>query len=300
MAPIAPVAATASRSFIRTAAWLLLATPGLAIGDISEWRALVAADKDLPTQARVEVVKRDKLPYSFVHEGGDNRPFIMARSAFQLCGARGCAVIDAGYDAELAGRMGDKNTFDPASWKRIQDALSVASVVAVTHEHPDHMAGIARHANPASFVSKLILTPEQYSGLSQYATANGLSPALTSYKPQVLSVARRIAPGLVMIPAAGHTPGSVMFYQRMAGGTEILFVGDIAWALADVVENKSRPESTLKRMVTPDDRSAVLAQIAALHTLRAAEPKLIILPSHDDGYILELVRAGTLSSGFRN
>jgi glyoxylase-like metal-dependent hydrolase (beta-lactamase superfamily II) len=270
-----------------------------AFADIAKWRLLVAADQDLPTQVRVEVVKRDTLPYSFVHEGGDNRPFVMARSAFQLCGVKGCVVLDAGYDAELANKMGTANTFDAASWARIQKGLSSAAVVAVTHEHPDHMAGLARHPDPKTFVSKLVLTPEQYAGLAQYAPKAGLAPALIDYQPQPLPKPRRIAPGLVMIPAAGHTPGSVMFFQRMNNGVEILFIGDVGWALADVVENKSRPESTLARMVTPDDRVAVLTQIAALHALHAAESKLIILPSHDDAYLLALIGAGTLVSGFR-
>ena len=102
-----------------------------------------------------------------------------------------------------------------------------------------------------------------------------------------------------MIPAAGHTPGSVMFLQRMSNGMELLFIGDVGWALADIIENKSRPASTLARMVTPDDRPAVLAQVAALHALRSAEPKLIILPSHDDAYIQQLIGAGALVSGFK-
>jgi glyoxylase-like metal-dependent hydrolase (beta-lactamase superfamily II) len=267
--------------------------------DIPTWRSLVAADRILPTQARVEVVKRDTLPYSFVHEGGDSRPFVMARSAFQLCSSRECTMIDAGYDAELANKLGASDTFDAASWARIQNALSRASTIAVTHEHPDHMAGLARHSDPTTFVAKLVLTPEQHAGLAQYAPAAGLSPALTNYKPQPLAKARRIAPGLVMIPAAGHTPGSVMFFQRMSNGNEILFIGDVGWALADIIENKSRPESTLARMVTPDDRAAVLKQIAALHALRVAEPKLIILPSHDNALIQDLIAAGSLTAGFR-
>lgn len=276
-----------------------LAQSSASFTDIPTWRSLIAADRDLPTQARVEVVKRDTLPYSFVHEGGDNRPFVMARSAFQLCSRKNCAVIDAGYDEELANKLGASNTFDAASWTRIQKALSSAATIAVTHEHPDHMAGLARHSNPTTFVTKLILTPEQHEALAQYAPTIGLSPALSAYKPQALPKARRIAPGLVIVPAAGHTPGSVMFFQRMSNGMEILFIGDVGWALADVIENKSRPESTLARMVTPDDRTAVLAQIAALHALRAAEPKLIILPSHDDAFIQELIAAGSLIAGFR-
>lgn len=267
--------------------------------DIAGWRALIAANTQLPSEARVEVVKRDTLPYSFVHDGGDDRPFVMARSAFQLCHAHECVIIDAGYDAELAKRMGAANTFDPASWERIQKALSSAALIVVTHEHPDHLAGIARHEDPSTFVRRLLLTPEQHAGLAQYAPASGLSPALMAYKPQALLKPRRIAPGLVMIPAPGHTPGSVMFFQRMHTGTEILFIGDIAWALANVLENKSRPESTLARMVTPDDRQAVLGQVAALHALHAAEPKLIILPSHDQAYIDQLVRNGVLLNGFR-
>jgi glyoxylase-like metal-dependent hydrolase (beta-lactamase superfamily II) len=271
--------------------------------DIAAWRALVADDADLPREARVEIVKRDTVPFAAAHDGGAaDRPFVMARSAFQLCGAEGCAVIDAGYDAELArrGRPSAVDTFDAAAWARVQNALSNARVVAVTHEHPDHIAGLVRHADPATVTDTLILTTAQHAGLAQYAPEGApLSPALANHTPIALEAAQRIGPGLVMIPAAGHTPGSVMFYQRMANGREILFIGDIAWAMANVEENRSRPEATLARMVTPDDRVAVLAQIAALHAFHAANPEVVIVPSHDDALIARLVEEGVLAREFR-
>lgn len=274
-----------------------------ALTDISAWRALVAHDSDLPSEVRVEVLKRDTLSFAAVHEGGEpGRPFVMARSAFQVCGAEGCAVIDTGYDAELARsrQPGAVDTFDPAAWVRVQRALSDAHVVVVTHEHPDHIGGLARHNAPATVTDTLILTAAQHAGLVQYApTGASLSPALASHQPIALQGPRRVGPGLVMIPAEGHTPGSVMLYQRMAGGREFLFIGDIAWAFANVEENRSRPESTLARMVTPDDRTAVLAQIAALHAFHLSHPDVVIVPSHDDALIARLVEAGVMMREFR-
>jgi glyoxylase-like metal-dependent hydrolase (beta-lactamase superfamily II) len=277
------------------------------VKDIVAWRQLVARDRTLPDEIRVETLKRDNNLYSNVHEGGEQRPYIMARTAFQLCGARDCAVIDAGYDEEIAMRRPPgapplppgpvANPFDAASWVRVQGALSRASLVAVTHEHPDHLAGLARHADPASVVDTLILTPVQHAGLAQYAPAGGLAPAFVAFKPTALDRPRRVGPGLVMIPAAGHTAGSVMFYQRMADASEVLFIGDVAWAMANVIENKSRSPNV--RTVTPEDRPNVLAQVGALHALYKAQPRVLIIPSHDDVYIADLIAKGRVQQGFR-
>lgn len=277
------------------------------VKEIASWRKLVAGDKNLPTEIRLETVKRDNNMFSNVHDGGEQRPYIMARTAFQLCGAQNCAVIDAGYDEDIAtrrplgappaGPVAPANAFDNASWGRVQAALSSASVVVVTHEHPDHLAGIARHSNPASVVDTLILTPAQYDGLAQYAPAGGLSPSLVSFKPTPLNGPRRVGPGLVMIPAAGHTAGSVMFYQRMADNSEVLFIGDVAWAMANVIENKSRSPSV--RTVTPEDRPKVLEEVNALHTLYKAQPAVLIIPSHDDAYIADLIAKGRVKQNFK-
>lgn len=113
-----------------------------------------------------------------------------------------------------------------------------------------------------------------------------------------LTAPARIAPGVVMIPAPGHTPGSVIFYVRLADGREALFIGDVAWAISNVTAPATRPRFVQRWFMPYEDRAAVADEVRVLHDLARAEPSLTILPSHDSAYFDRLIAAGFLKSGF--
>ena len=47
-----------------------------------------------------------------------------------------------------------------------------------------------------------------------------------------------------------------------------------------------------------EDRQAVIAQLAAIHSLAEAEPKLVIVPGHDGGTMISLKLLGVMKEGF--
>ena len=51
----------------------------------------------------------------------------------------------------------------------------------------------------------------------------------------------RVAPGVALQKAPGHSPGSELVYVRTADGHELLFVGDIAWNEESLRVMKMRP-----------------------------------------------------------
>jgi len=51
--------------------------------------------------------------------------------------------------------------FDDAQYKAEQDALTHARAIVVTHEHADHLQGIAESPNLPAFADHLMLTREQ-------------------------------------------------------------------------------------------------------------------------------------------
>jgi glyoxylase-like metal-dependent hydrolase (beta-lactamase superfamily II) len=124
----------------------------------------------------------------------------------------------------------------------------------------------------------------------------GFPAALRSLDPLPDARAQAIAPGVVLVQAAGHTPGSQLVYARLASGREILFVGDVAWHLDQIEKLHYRP-----RLVTDlflgEDRRAVLAQLRALHDLRRSHPEVVVLVSHDREQRQQLVAAGLLHDG---
>ncbi len=99
-----------------------------------------------------------------------------------------------------------------------------------------------------------------------------------------------VAPGIVLIKAAGHTPGSQMVYIALASGRELLLVGDATWHMDGVRQMRGKAAPWVK-----EDQPAVDAQLAWLNGLTRTERNLVVVASHDDEQHAELVRRGELT-----
>jgi glyoxylase-like metal-dependent hydrolase (beta-lactamase superfamily II) len=269
--------------------------------DIAGWRNLVAADAgQLPTEIRIDIVGRDTMPFMAAQGGGANVDFARVRAAFQLNGPAGSVIIDSTMDRDMTVRMQRSGpvSFNEAAYGRIIAAMGVAARVVVTHEHADHIGGVARFPVPERLAERLTLNRPQYEGLGS-ATPDGKIPPEFA-KAQILDLTQptRVAPGVVMIPAPGHTPGSAMFYVKLADGREVLFIGDIAWALSNITTPATRPRFISQFFLKNEDRAAVANEVRALHDLAAVEPALTILPAHDAVYIDQLISKGLLQPQF--
>ena len=270
--------------------------------DIAAWRALVAGDTAaLPSEIRVEVVGRDSIPFGIAQAGGGYKPYVMARTAFQLNGPAGSVVIDSGMDKEIAAaaQRGDDAFYDEAAYGRVIAAMGNASRVVVTHEHPDHIAGVARFPVPERLAERLTLTSKQFEGLRLFA-AGGVVPAeLANADIRGLDAPERLAPGVVMIPASGHTPGSVMFYVKLADGREVLFLGDVAWTISNIQTPVARPRLVQDYvMQPPESRALVAEQLRALHDLYLAKGGPEMIPSHDEDHLNTLILTGLVKTQF--
>ena len=84
---------------------------------------------------------------------------------------------------------------------------------------------------------------------------------------------------VVVVPAAGHTPGSVIVFVHRRGGQSLALIGDTAWQREGVEWPVDRPWP-IRRLIGEDDE-AVRRQLRQLHALGAAMPLLRMLPSHD-------------------
>jgi glyoxylase-like metal-dependent hydrolase (beta-lactamase superfamily II) len=144
----------------------------------------------------------------------------------------------------------------------------------------------------------LVLTRAQYAGMGR-AAVDGKPPAAYANSQIDLTGPTRIAPGIVMIPSPGHSPGSVMFFVKLADGKEVLFIGDIAWVLSNIKDATMRPRFTEQFFMVGEDRSAVADEVRALHDLSVAEPALNILPAHDAPLIQQMIASGLLKEQFQ-
>ena len=233
---------------------------------------------------------------NFSVKGAPSIPSVQARTAFQVMYADGSVMVDAGMNLavhKFFGRGVDEPYF-PDATKQIDQALQRARLIVVTHEHGDHVAGVIASALTNELAPKTVLTRSQV----QTLTTNPQMPEIRLTADQ----ARRfvvvdydayfpLAPGIVLVKAAGHTPGSQMVYITLETGREYLLIGDATWHMDGVREmtGKDAPWVT-------EDTSAVLAQLTWLNGLSRTDPGLIVVASHDDEQHAALTRQGVLES----
>jgi glyoxylase-like metal-dependent hydrolase (beta-lactamase superfamily II) len=209
---------------------------------------------------------------------------IVYRDSFLLVDVPGVPSGDRERDAP-----GDVES-DPRA--ALQSALQRASCVLFTHEHPDHVGGVARSPGLPELAPRLRLTPEQISASEERDLPEALRAGL---RPLRYERHLRVAPGVVLVAAPGHTPGSQLAYVRLQGGREYLLVGDIAWHRRHFEEPRGHPR--VSAWFLGEDPPRVLAQLRSLHEAWRSEA-VVIIPSHDGPYLGELVASGLLGSGF--
>ena len=249
---------------------------------------------------RINVVKfaESRRTKNFSVQGAPAEPSIQARTAFQVVYAGRTVMIDAGMDEQVHrffGR-GVEEPYDAAAARTVEDALGRASAILFTHEHGDHVAGVLRSPRAAELAPKVMLTREQVAVLQTgpQMPEIGLTPEMAArYRVLDYQMYTAAAPGIVLIKAAGHTPGSQMIYVALESGREYLLIGDVTWHLDGVREAKGKDAPWVT-----EDRAAVLAQLAWLNGLSRTDPQLLIVASHDEEQRLDLIRGGVLGGTF--
>jgi glyoxylase-like metal-dependent hydrolase (beta-lactamase superfamily II) len=270
--------------------------------DLTAVRRLADAGAvDLPVAIRVETIGHLLAPETFVIAGGGWQNLDMPVSVYEIVYKDRTVIVDTAFNADVAKQM-DANVFDDAAYARLGAALATAQLVIVTHEHPDHVGGLLAQPNLKDLMGKALLTRVQVTELKQAIREAPISKLNVSptvfdgYQGIDDEPYQTIAPGVVLIKAPGHTPGSQMVYVKRADGQEILFLGDVAWQMRNIEEVRER--ARLVTWLTGEDRGAVMAEIVELHRLHTAEPNLNMMPGHDTAELTRFLNAGLLTKGF--
>ena len=214
--------------------------------DIAEVRRLADTQAgEKPLFIRLETVAHLPAPGAFVVAGDGWHSIDLPVSSYELVYRDHIAVLDTAFNADIAKSMGATG-FDSAAYSRMSDALARASLIVVTHEHPDHIGGLLAQPDLEKRLGVTRLTREQVAelrpnlGVDSFASLHLPSSIFDGYRPLDYLRYLALAPGVVLIKSPGHTPGSQMIYVRRADGVEFLFLGDVAWLMRNVETQREK------------------------------------------------------------
>ena len=246
---------------------------------------------DLPLDVRFEGIVHWEEPLSVwvQHAPSDMHPAVIG--VFQIRFPDGWIIVDAGGDKEIL-----FDEFSDESYARVGEALRKANLIVITHEHHDHVAGLVRGPWAEEVRGSAMLTKEQLQTL--ITKPNDPKIQITQEDAdQFLSVQYDellpIAPGVVLIKAPGHTPGSQIVFVRQDSGTEMILIGDLVWMTAAFELGSQKPLKI--SMELGEDRDALATQLTWLRNVIQTTTHVVV--AHDALALDAQMQAGVIKNG---
>ena len=263
--------------------------------DLEQVRALARSGAgELPVALNAAVIAEGSYPQIVVVAGGSFSPQRMIMPVYQVVYPDGAILVDAALSEAAFRQAFGGQPFDAAQYADMQQALRSSKLILATHEHFDHLGGLAASPYLDEISPRVLLTREQIEHADPQV---GFPPgALGRFKPLGYDRYYLAAPGVVLIKAPGHTPGSQMVYVALQNGTEFLLVGDVVWNGLNLDRLTGR--SLLARLMLGEDETVVGAQIRRLAELEKSSPLKLVI-SHDAQRLEQLTAAGLVGIGLK-
>ncbi|MEI9940979.1 MAG: MBL fold metallo-hydrolase [Pseudomonadota bacterium] len=259
--------------------------------DVDALHRAATATGPLPSLIEVEKVGEFAVPQTLVVAGDGWAMHPMVLLAHRVVWPDRSLIIDTAMSPAAAKAMPGSKA-DATAFARVEAAMKQADTIVFTHEHSDHVGGLASSSDFAAIAQKVRMTREQLDG-PKLERGDFPAGALESLKPLDYDGLYTLAPGVVLQKAPGHSAGTQLIYVELANGARFLFVGDIAWSYDNITRQIGRPR--IATLLMKEDRPAVAAELQAL----AGLPKDVhVIPAHDPVELEKDLKAGLLKQGF--
>jgi glyoxylase-like metal-dependent hydrolase (beta-lactamase superfamily II) len=259
--------------------------------DVDALHLAATATGPLPQSIEVEKVADFAFPQTLVVAGEGFHMHPMVLLAHRVVWPDHSVLIDTAMSPEAAKKLPGCR-MDVAAFDRVETAITKASAIVFTHEHPDHVGGVAAAHDFSAIAKKVRITAEQLNG-PKFERDDFPPGALSQLEPLDYQGLYAVAPGVVLQKAPGHSVGSQLVYVELASGVRFLFVGDIAWSFDNISRQRGRPG--IATLLMKEDRPAVAAQLRAIGRLPA---DVHVVVAHDPVALEKDLATGLYRQGF--
>jgi glyoxylase-like metal-dependent hydrolase (beta-lactamase superfamily II) len=210
---------------------------------------------------------------------------------------QGDLLIDTGLGRTIAAQMREFPVLfrlgtDLVRFQAAADQLDAAEYdrrqlryILLTHAHWDHVSGV-----PDFPGVPVLVTAAEHRFIDEggWATAHArsMNAVIQEYEfdggPYMGFTQSHDLYGdgsIVIVPAPGHTPGSVVVFVTLSGGARYAFVGDLVWQLEGLLEREERP--WFEARTVGEDPVLLRRSLLRMSAIATRYPQITIVPSHD-------------------
>ncbi len=261
----------------------------------------------LPERVYLLETARQVVPRAMVLDPASDpdpeAPYALSHPAFALAWPDGrLLLIDTGMEPEAARAFGrplerlpGARPSEPSASVAEQLGAATARVSALlfTHQHIDHTQGVTAlcAARPAGAGALRLYRTRLQAETSNFTTWAGSQPLeqagclASRMLPEGELVPVPDHPGVFVMPAAGHTPGSqvVLAFVRAAERTRLhVFTGDVANAVDGIRFDVPKP-ALYRWLLVPESEARLRRVRALLRDLEGTGARLVV--SHDGPHL---------------
>jgi len=262
---------------------------------------IAAPARSVPAGVRLKAVLAGKMHSraALAFRGGsfaDERVFGMGSILVEHPSGR--VLFDAGFGRNVEAHLRTmpwlmRQTSRVEKERTVAEQLAAAGIspesltgVILTHAHWDHVSGLEDLRGVPVWINK-----EELEFIHSGHTLTALARQIGTQDYRVYEFSGGPYLGfdkshdffgdgsIVLVPAPGHTPGSIFAFITTTSGERYVLVGDTAWQIEGIELPAERP--WLSRSLVDSDAEKVRGLLVRLHTLKRAMPDLIVVPAHD-------------------